>query len=74
MKTKTVAMPVFKHESDEADWWASREGRGFVKRKSAESAAQGKKPKGSTLVAQLNKASMKGCSAKAVIPTGVAVD
>ena len=56
MKTKTARMPVFKNENDEADWWASAEGRGFVKQKSAELAAQGKKPKGSILVAQLNKA------------------
>jgi predicted DNA binding CopG/RHH family protein len=55
MKTKTTAMPTFKNESDEADWWASREGRSFVRQKSAELAAQGKKPKGSLLVAQMNK-------------------
>jgi hypothetical protein len=56
MKTKTAAMPVFKNESDEADWWASREGRSFVTRKSAESAGTRKKSEGSPLVAQLNKA------------------
>jgi hypothetical protein len=35
MKTKETNIPVFKSESDEADWWASRAGREFVKQKSA---------------------------------------
>jgi predicted DNA binding CopG/RHH family protein len=55
MKTKLMAMPAFKSESDEADWWASREGRSFVKRKSAESRSKGESAKGSPLVARLNK-------------------
>jgi len=45
---------VFKSESDEADWWASREGRSFIKQKSAE-AVSVKKIEGSPLVARLNK-------------------
>jgi hypothetical protein len=45
MKTKPTSMPVFKSESDEADWWASGEGRRFVKQKSAELASKRKNPK-----------------------------
>jgi len=56
MKTKLTSMPVFKSESDEADWWASGEGRRFVKQKSAEPASKKKKSEGSPLVARLNKA------------------
>src|SRR4051812_34249861 len=55
MKTKPRTMPVFKSESDEADWWASGEGRGFVKQKSAESMSKEKKSVGSPLVARLNR-------------------
>jgi len=42
MKTKLTSMPVFKSESDEADWWASGEGRRFVKQKSAAPASKKK--------------------------------
>jgi predicted DNA binding CopG/RHH family protein len=55
MKAKLTTMPVFKNESDEADWWASSKGRGFVKQKSTEPASKTKKSEGSPLVAQLNK-------------------
>jgi predicted DNA binding CopG/RHH family protein len=50
-------MPAFKNESEEADWWASREGRDFIKQKSAELETTGEKPKSSRLVARLNKTS-----------------
>lgn len=56
MKTKPTSMPVFKSESAEADWWASGEGRRFVKQKSAELASKKKTSEGSPLVARLNKA------------------
>jgi len=55
MKTKPATMPVFERESDEADWWASGEGRAFVNQKSAESMSKGKKSQGSPLVEGLNK-------------------
>ncbi|HEY1946144.1 MAG TPA: hypothetical protein VGG97_04005 [Bryobacteraceae bacterium] len=56
MKAKLTTMPVFKSESDEAEWWASSEGRGFVKRQAAaEPASQMEKSEGSPLVARLNK-------------------
>jgi hypothetical protein len=35
MKKKPIVMPKFVNEAQEADWWASREGREFVKQKAA---------------------------------------
>jgi hypothetical protein len=35
MKKKPIDMPKFVDEAEEADWWASRSGREFVKQKSA---------------------------------------
>jgi predicted DNA binding CopG/RHH family protein len=55
--TKNVAMPKFRNESEEADWWASSKGRAYVKQKSAEGQKDGTKPRGSRLVASLNKKS-----------------
>lgn len=53
-KTKTVGIPKFATEADEADWWASREGRAFLK--SAAAKASNKEPgKGSRLVGKLNR-------------------
>jgi hypothetical protein len=40
---KTLEMPKFKSESEEADWWASRAGRDYVKQKSAEAQSKGTK-------------------------------
>jgi predicted DNA binding CopG/RHH family protein len=57
MSKKTIEMPNFKSESEEADWWASPHGRDYVKRKSAESKAKGIEVAGSHLVAKLNKKS-----------------
>ena len=34
LKQKPIDKPKFLNEAEEADWWASREGREFVKRKS----------------------------------------
>lgn len=50
-------MPVFQTESEETDWWASREDREFVKQKSAELRAAGTQARGSRLVANLSKTS-----------------
>ncbi len=55
LKEKMPRMPSFKSESGEADWWASRDGRAYVKRKSAEGRSKGAKAGGSNLVAQLNE-------------------
>ena len=52
MKKKSIVIPKFANEAREADWWASREGREFVKQKTA---GAGKRSKGSRLVGQLNK-------------------
>ena len=49
MKKRAIQIPKFTNEADEADWWASREGREFVKQKATGPA------KGSRLVGQLNR-------------------
>jgi len=46
---------AFGNESQEADWWASRPGRDFVKRKLAEGRAKGERILGSPVVDKLNK-------------------
>ena len=50
---KTIQPPTFANEDKEATWWASRQGREFLKQKSAE--FQKKVAKGSRLVGQLNR-------------------
>jgi predicted DNA binding CopG/RHH family protein len=59
MRKKSVRMiqqlPKFKSESEEADWWASPDGRALVKGKSAEAQRKPIKTGGSRLVAMLNK-------------------
>lgn len=50
-------MPPLGNESEEADWWASCDGRNFVKEKSAASKANKDKLKGSALVRRLNSKS-----------------
>jgi hypothetical protein len=55
MNRKALEMPKFKSESEEADWWASRAGRDYVKQKSAGSQSKGIEARGSSLVAKLNK-------------------
>jgi predicted DNA binding CopG/RHH family protein len=55
MPRRTMSMPKFKTEREEADWWASAAGRSYVKRRSKADQANGLKPTGSRLVAQLNK-------------------
>ena len=57
MNKKVPRMPKFRNEGEEADWWAGRVGRAYVKQKSAEAQAKGTKAKGSSLVAMLNKKS-----------------
>ena len=54
---KTIAMPKPKDENEEAEWWASPEGRAYVKQKSAESLMKGTRFAGSRLVKQLSKKS-----------------
>ena len=55
MSTKSLQMPSFKNESEEADWWASAEGRAYVKQRSAEARSKGAKVSGSPLVAKLSE-------------------
>jgi predicted DNA binding CopG/RHH family protein len=54
MRKKTLQMPRFKSESEEADWWASPVGRAYVKQRSAEAQSQGAKASGSSLIAELS--------------------
>ena len=51
--SKTIEIPKFKSESQEADWWASRAGRDYVRRQSAEAQLKGAKPARSRLIAQI---------------------
>src|SRR6185437_11968611 len=55
MKTKSIAIPPFKSESEEADRWASSEGRQFVKQKSDEALKQKEEFEGSPLITRLSK-------------------
>ena len=55
MNRKALEMPKFNSESEEADWWASRAGRDYVKQKSAGAQSKGIEAQGSSLVAKLNK-------------------
>ncbi len=54
---KPIEIPKFKNENEESDWWASRDGREYVKRRSVEAQSKGTKATGSRLVAQLAKKS-----------------
>lgn len=53
MKKKPIEIPKFTNESAEADWWASRQGREFVKRNAAVAAGKSA-PRGSNLVRRLS--------------------
>lgn len=55
MKKKPIVMPKFVNEAQEADWWASREGREFIKQKAAGTRKKGGAPRASRLVDQLSK-------------------
>lgn len=55
MKTKPIEFPKFRNESQEADWWASKAGRDYLKRKVEEARSDGKKMKGSALLGELAK-------------------
>ena len=52
-KAKTAPLPKFANEEEEANWWASEEGRQFLK---AQSARRREKSPGSKLVAKVAKA------------------
>ena len=52
-KKRTAPLPKFASEGEEANWWASEEGRQFLK---AESARQRDKASGSKLVLKVAKA------------------
>ncbi len=50
---RTIKLPTFANEDEEAAWWASHQGREFLKQKSAE--PRKRVAKGSPLVGQLNR-------------------
>ena len=58
-KKKPIVMPKFVNEAQEADWWASREGRELVKQKATGTGKKGGAPRGSRLVGQLKVASVQ---------------
>ena len=53
MTKKTVKLPAFANEDEEAAWWASREGRQFLKQRGGDPERQ--RAKVSRLVARLNR-------------------
>ena len=53
--TKPIKAPKFKTEDEEAKWWASREGRAFLKRQSP--GQPRKEHRGSSLVGKLQRES-----------------
>jgi len=55
MKKKTIELPTFVDEEEEAIWWASRQGREFLKQRSAGPQKKGSAPKESRLVGQLDR-------------------
>jgi hypothetical protein len=55
MRVKQIDMPKFGNEGEEADWWASRQGREFLKQKPASSTKRRSAPNGSRLVGELNR-------------------
>jgi predicted DNA binding CopG/RHH family protein len=57
MEKKMSELPKFRSESDEADWWASRAGKQYVKKKTAAARSDGTKARGSSLVAKMNRKS-----------------
>jgi hypothetical protein len=52
---KRIEIPKFRNESQEADWWASPEGRKFAIQRSEEARRNGTKIPGSPLIAALNQ-------------------
>jgi hypothetical protein len=55
MRKKPIEIPKFANEAEEADWWASREGREFIKQ-NASGSVKRTVAKESRLVAKLNRA------------------
>lgn len=55
LKKQPTKTPKFASEDEEAEWWASAEGREFLKQQPDQ--VSGGKKKGSSLVANLNQAS-----------------
>jgi hypothetical protein len=56
MKKKSTDVPKFANEGEEADWWASSQGRRFVKQKSTGAARKRSGLPGPRLVNRLGRA------------------
>ena len=54
---KQSELPKFKNESEEADWWSSPAGKAYVKQRSAAAKSRGKKLRGSSVLAKMNRKS-----------------
>jgi hypothetical protein len=52
---KKITMPAIRHKAEEADGWASRQGREFVKQRAAAPPKKGAANKGSRLAGKLNR-------------------
>jgi hypothetical protein len=57
VKRKRAELLKFKNEGQEADWWASKPGRDYVKRRATSAKSKGIEIKGSRLIANLDKKS-----------------
>jgi len=55
MKNKPITIPQFANEAEEADWWASREGREYIKQNARGPVKKAAGERGSRLVGQLNR-------------------
>ena len=55
MTKRPISVPKFANEAEEADWWASRQGRAFLKQNAAKPVGEAAAPKGSPLVRKLNR-------------------
>jgi predicted DNA binding CopG/RHH family protein len=65
-KEQTPRVPEFVDEDEEAKWWASAEGRDFLKRQSATRSSR--KQKGSPLVANLSRAASVQIALRLPVP------
>ena len=52
---KMIEQPKFVSEDEEADWWASRAGREYLKLKSVQQLSEGTRAKGSKMIEQMKE-------------------
>ena len=66
MRKSMTIVPKFMNEDQEAKWWASAEGRAFLKQQSAQGSSKNRK--GSPLVRKLNQASSVQIALRLPVP------